>query len=62
MHLSLGKPLSGPYVWHVKDETEDPDLAGSHLSGTQTSLQAFGRSSLNSVPQAGLPVEVLADT
>jgi len=23
-HLSLGKPLSGPYIWHVKDETEDP--------------------------------------
>jgi hypothetical protein len=22
-HLSLGKPLSGPYVWHVKDETVD---------------------------------------
>jgi len=22
-HLSLGKPLAGPYVWHVKDETED---------------------------------------
>eukprot|EP00927_Polykrikos_kofoidii_P032091 TRINITY_DN27436_c0_g1_i1.p1 TRINITY_DN27436_c0_g1~~TRINITY_DN27436_c0_g1_i1.p1 ORF type:complete len:516 (-),score=73.91 TRINITY_DN27436_c0_g1_i1:76-1623(-) len=23
-HLSLGKPLSGPYIWHVKDETVDP--------------------------------------
>jgi len=23
MHLSKGKPLSGPYVWHVKDETVD---------------------------------------
>lgn len=23
-HLSLGKPLSGPYIWHVKDETDDP--------------------------------------
>jgi len=22
-HLSRGKPISGPYVWHVKDETED---------------------------------------
>jgi len=22
-HLSEGKPLSGPYVWHVKDETVD---------------------------------------
>lgn len=22
-HLSRGKPLSGPYIWHVKDETED---------------------------------------
>lgn len=21
-HLSRGKPLSGPYIWHVKDETE----------------------------------------
>jgi len=23
-HLSRGKTLSGPYIWHVKDETEDP--------------------------------------
>lgn len=23
-HLSRGKPLSGPYIWHVKDETVDP--------------------------------------
>lgn len=24
MHLSEGKPIAGPYVWHVKDEMEDP--------------------------------------
>lgn len=24
-HLSLGKPLSGPYIWHVKDETDLPE-------------------------------------
>lgn len=24
-HLSRGKPLSGPYIWHVKDETEDAE-------------------------------------
>ncbi|CAK0883059.1 unnamed protein product [Prorocentrum cordatum] len=23
-HMSRGKPLSGPYIWHVKDETDDP--------------------------------------
>eukprot|EP00747_Dinoflagellata_sp_TGD_P208244 gnl/TRDRNA2_/TRDRNA2_81760_c0_seq1.p1 gnl/TRDRNA2_/TRDRNA2_81760_c0~~gnl/TRDRNA2_/TRDRNA2_81760_c0_seq1.p1 ORF type:complete len:508 (-),score=90.69 gnl/TRDRNA2_/TRDRNA2_81760_c0_seq1:53-1537(-) len=24
-HLSQGKPLSGPYIWHVKDETESKE-------------------------------------
>lgn len=24
-HLSRGKPIAGPYVWHVKDEMEDPE-------------------------------------